>query len=167
MSTFSSASTGASARHAWLANKLSTRGTLVVGSLAGIVGTLAMAPATFVGAGYVLIVPGLVISGVGQGIVWTAMWIAASSGVAHHEQGIASGMASTTLNVGNAIGLAVLVALANAGLSGLHGEPLRSGLAQGAQQAFYLAAAGMVLGLLIALTLPRKAVNATQSGEAT
>ena len=147
-----------------LANKLSTRGTLVAGSLIGIAGTLAMASAAYVGAGYALIVPGLVISGIGQGIVWTAMWIAASSGVAHHEQGIASGMASTTLNVGNAIGLAVLVALANAGLSGLTGEPLRNGLAQGAQQAFYLAAAGMALGLLVALTLPRKVANAAQSG---
>lgn len=149
-----------------LANRLSTRGTLVAGSLIGIAGTLAMAPAAYVGAGYALIVPGLVISGIGQGIVWTGMWIAASSGVAHHEQGIASGMASTTLNVGNAIGLAVLVALANAGLSGLTGEQLRSGLAQGAQQAFYLAAAGMALGLLIALTLPREATNAAQSSEA-
>lgn len=146
-----------------LANRLSTRGTLVAGSLVGITGTLAMAPAAYVGAGYALIVPGLVLSGIGQGIVWTAMWIAASSGVAHHEQGIASGMASTTLNVGNAIGLAVLVALANSGLSSLTGEPLRSGLALGAQQAFYLAAAGMALGLLVALTLPRKAANAVQS----
>lgn len=139
-----------------LANRLSTRGTLVVGSLIGIIGTLAMAPASFVGASYAGIVPGLVLSGIGQGIVWTAMWIAAASGVAHHEQGIASGMASTTLNMGNAIGLAVLVALANAGLSDLTGDSLRNGLADGAQHAFYLAAAGMVLGLLVALTLPRK-----------
>ena len=146
-----------------LANRLSTRGTLVAGSLVGIAGTLAMAPAAYVGAGYALIVPGLVLSGIGQGIVWTAMWIAASSGVPHHEQGIASGMASTTLNVGNAIGLAVLVALANSGLSSLTGEPLRSGLARGAQQAFYLAAAGMALGLLVSLTLPRKAGNAVRS----
>jgi len=53
-------------------------------------------------------------------------------------------MASTTLNVGNAIGLAVLVALANAGLSRLTDASVRSGLSQGGQQAFYLAAAGMV-----------------------
>lgn len=84
------------------------------------------------------------------------MWIAASSGVPHQEQGIASGMASTTLNLGNAIGLAMLVSLANAGLPGLGDEPLRSGLSQGEQQAFYLAAAGMALGWLITLTLPQR-----------
>ena len=150
-----------------LANNLSARSTLMAGSVVGIIGTLAIAPTTYVGTGYELIVPGLVISGVGQGIVWTAMWITTSSGVAHSEQGIASGMASTTLNVGNAIGLAVLVALGNAGLSGLHGEPLRNGLVQGAQQAFYLAAAGMALGLLVALMLPRMTVNAAQTSEAT
>ena len=100
-----------------------------------------------------------------QGIVWTGMWIAASSGVAHHEQGIASGMASTTLNLGNAPGLAMLVALANAGLPGFADGPPRSGLSQGAQQAFYPAAAGMALGVPITLVLPRKVANAAQSVE--
>ncbi|MFT3803805.1 MAG: MFS transporter [Burkholderiaceae bacterium] len=132
-----------------LADRLSTRATLVAGFVIGIAGTLALAPAAFVGAPYALIVPGLVVSGIGQGIVWTAMWIAAASGVAHHEQGIASGMASTTLNVGNAIGIAVLVAFANRGIVGLHGEALREGLAVGARHAFYLAAAGLVIGLLV------------------
>ncbi|AHG20711.1 MFS transporter [Chania multitudinisentens RB-25] len=147
-----------------LVNRLATRSALLLGSLIGIAGTLAMAQAAVANASYMMILPGLIVSGIGQGIVWTAMWIAASTGVAHHEQGIASGMASTTLNVGNAIGLAVLVALANSGLSGVSGELLRSGLAQGAQQAFYLAAIGMALGLLVALTLPNKRQNSAQSG---
>jgi EmrB/QacA subfamily drug resistance transporter len=139
-----------------LANRMATRSTLVVGFLIGIVGTLALAPAAFVGAPYAYIVPGLVVSGIGQGIVWTAMWIAAASGVAHHEQGIASGMASTTLNVGNAIGIAVLVAFANRGIGGLQGDALRDGLAGGSQHAFYLATAGLVLGLLVSLALSHK-----------
>jgi hypothetical protein len=36
---------------------LSMRGTLVAGSLIGIIGTLAMAPAAFVGVGYALTLP--------------------------------------------------------------------------------------------------------------
>ncbi|MDX7817960.1 hypothetical protein SJS43_02480 [Aeromonas caviae] len=67
-----------------------------------------------------------------------------------------------TLTVGNGIRLAVAVA----GLSGLTDTPLRSDLVQRAQQAFHLAAAGMALGLLMALTLPRSAVKPAQSGEA-
>ncbi|WP_329843046.1 MFS transporter [Stenotrophomonas sepilia] len=149
-----------------LANRLPMRRTLVIGFVVGIVGTLALAPAAFLGAPYAAIVPGLVVSGIGQGIVWTAMWIAAASGVAHHEQGIASGMASTTLNVGNAIGIAVLVAFANRGIGGLQGEALREGLATGSQHAFYLAAAGLLLGLLVSLTFSSKASANVQAGAA-
>lgn len=149
-----------------LANRLPMRRTLVIGFVVGIVGTLALAPAAFLGAPYVAIVPGLVVSGIGQGIVWTAMWIAAASGVAHHEQGIASGMASTTLNVGNAIGIAVLVGFANRGIGGLQGEALREGLATGAQHAFYLAAAGLLLGLLVSLSFSPKASVNGQAGAA-
>ncbi|MFD2404633.1 MFS transporter [Azorhizophilus paspali] len=144
-----------------LANRLPMRRTLVIGFGVGIFGTLALAPAAFLGAPYAAIVPGLVVSGIGQGIVWTAMWIAAASGVAHLEQGIASGMASTTLNVGNAIGIAVLVAFANRGIDGLQGEALREELVIGSQHAFYLAAAGLVLGLLVSLTFsPKASANA-------
>lgn len=144
-----------------LANRLPMRHTLVIGFVVGIVGTLALAPGAFLNAPYAYIVPGLVVSGIGQGIVWTAMWIAAASGVAHHEQGIASGMASTTLNVGNAIGIAVLVVFANRGIGSVQGDVLREGLAIGSQHAFYLAAAGLVLGLLVSLTFsPKASVNA-------
>lgn len=149
-----------------LANRMSARSTLVAGFVTGIAGTLALASAAFVGAPYALILPGLVVSGIGQGIVWTAMWIVAASGVAHHEQGIASGMASTTLNVGNAIGIAVLVAYANRGIGGLHGDALRAGLAAGAQHAFYLAAAGLVLGLLVSLAFSPRAGAGARVGAA-
>lgn len=142
-----------------LANRLLMRTTLIVGFAIGIVGILALAPAFYVGASYMYIIPGLVVSGIGQGIVWTAMWIAAASGVAHQEQGIASGMASTTLNVGNAIGIAVLVAFANQGLGGLQGNALRDGIASGSQHALFLTTAGLVLGLLVSLALPGKKKN--------
>lgn len=135
---------------------------LAASSLIGIACTLAMRRAAYVSTGYALIVPGLVVAGIGQGIVW----MAATSAVAHHEQGITSGKVSTTLSMGSAIGLAGLVALTNAALSGFTSELLRSHLAQGVRQAFYLAAAGMALGLLIALAWSRKAANIAQSGEA-
>jgi hypothetical protein len=40
------------------------------------------------------------------------MWIAAAADIAPHEQGIASGMASTTLWIGGATGLAIAVGIA-------------------------------------------------------
>ncbi|WP_262402488.1 hypothetical protein [Actinomadura sp. CNU-125] len=91
--------------------------------------------------------PGLVVSGVGQGIVWTAMWIAASTGVAPERQGVANGTASMTLNLGNAIGIAVLTVAAGTGTGG------PAAVADGGRTAVLLAAAGMAAGLAVSLAL--------------
>lgn len=140
-----------------LVRRLSMRATLVSGMVAGAVGTALMVPGADIGSTYLAIVPGLIVSGIGQGIVWTGMWIAAATGVRPDEQGVASGMASTTLSVGNSIGLAVLIALANRHPGGLEGEALTAAMAEGIQFAFWLAAAGIVVSLLAAFALPSKA----------
>ncbi|MEV7552218.1 MFS transporter [Amycolatopsis sp. NPDC089917] len=138
-----------------IATRLGVRPTLWIGFGIGIVGTAALAIGFDANSSYLVAVPGLVVSGVGQGLVWTAMFIAASSGVAPEEQGVANGMATTTLNLGYAIGLAVLIAVANAGTAGLSGEEARIASADGGFVAVLLAAAGMLLGLLITLVHPR------------
>lgn len=137
--------------------RLSNRSSLIGGMIIGAIGTAMMIPATTPESSYLALVPGLIVSGVGQGIVWTAMWIAAASGVRHDEQGVASGMASTTLNVGNAIGLAVLIAIANRHVGGLSGPALKSTVTEGMQLAFWLAALGIVFSILIALVSQPKA----------
>ncbi|MFF8726224.1 MFS transporter [Streptomyces sp. NPDC015171] len=143
-----------------MTTRLGTRTTLLTGFLVGAVGTALLAWGFDADAGYARAVPGLIVSGVGQGIVWTAMWIAASTGIAAAEQGIANGMASTTLNIGNAIGLAVLTAIADAGTGGKTGQALKSATADGEFLVVLLTAAGMVIGLLITLALPRKRAQA-------
>ncbi|SHF07165.1 MFS transporter [Streptoalloteichus hindustanus] len=147
-----------------MATRMTTRTTLLVGHAVGVVGTVVMVFGFAVGSSYLAIVPGLVVSGVGQGVTWTGMWIAAAAGVAPEEQGVASGMASTTQNVGNAIGIAVLVAIANSGLAdlapGAAGEQVAGVMTDGMRVAVLLAAAGMVLGLLVTLALPRAAASA-------
>lgn len=139
-----------------LATRFSTRSTLVSGMVIGAAGTALMALGTTSDSSYLSIAPGLVISGIGQGIVWTAMWIAAASGVHHDEQGVASGMASTTLNVGNAIGMAALIAVANSHVGGLTGDALKLAVAEGIQVAFWLAAAGVAVSLVFVMALPKK-----------
>jgi EmrB/QacA subfamily drug resistance transporter len=138
-----------------IATRLGVRPTLWLGFGIGAVGTAALAIGFDVGSSYLVAVPGLIVSGVGQGLVWTAMFIAASSGVAPKEQGVANGMATTTLNLGYAIGLAVLIAVANAGTGGLSGDEARVASADGGFVAVLLAAAGMLLGLLITFAHPR------------
>jgi len=140
-----------------LATRISTKATLIFGMVLGAVGTALLVSGTGVETPYMAIVPGLIISGIGQGIVWTGMWIAAASGVDHDEQGVASGMASTTLSVGNAIGLAVLIAVANGHAAGVTRMAHVATMAEGIKLAFWLAAAGMVVSLIVAFLLPNKA----------
>ncbi|MGW0531815.1 MFS transporter [Streptomyces sp. NPDC003032] len=138
-----------------MTTRLGIRTTLTGGFAVGVVGTAILAFGFDSDATYAALLPGLVISGIGQGVVWTAMWIAAASGVAPQEQGIANGMASTALNIGNAIGLGVLIAIADAGTEGKAGAVLRAAVADGEFLVVLLAAAGMLLGLLAVLALPR------------
>jgi EmrB/QacA subfamily drug resistance transporter len=142
-----------------LATRLSTPTTLISGMVVGATGTALLVPGAGADSSYPAIVPGLIVSGIGQGIVWTGMWIAAAAGIHHDEQGVASGMASTTLSVGNAIGLAVLIAVANRHVVGLTGEALRIATAEGAQLAFWIAALGIVVSLLAALCLRGRRVG--------
>ncbi|CAM5332264.1 hypothetical protein [Streptomyces avidinii] len=103
---------------------------------------------------YAELVPGLVALSAGDGIVFTAMFIAAGTGVADRDQGIASGIASTGSGMGAAVGLALLVLVQTAGLGGLTGEPLREATAQGIGDALFAVAAGIALTFLVALLRP-------------
>lgn len=128
-----------------LAGTLGLRRTLVIGFAVGILGTIALGVG-FDSGGYGPMVPGLMISGLGQGVIWTAMFITSGTGVPAAEQGIANGIATTALNLGNAIGLAVLVAVA-----GL----ISNSVLVGGQWAVLISAGGMLAGLLAASALPR------------
>ncbi|MGH3244548.1 MAG: MFS transporter [Spirillospora sp.] len=146
-----------------MTTRLGTRTTLLAGFVTGVLGTAVLAVGFDHDAGLLVAVPGLIVSGVGQGITWTAMWIASATGVAPEQQGVANGMASTTLNLGNAVGLAVLIAMANAGLDGRTGEGLRVAIADGSRTAVLLAAAGMLFGLLVTFALPRLTASAKRA----
>lgn len=132
-----------------LAGWVGMRVTLLVGTVGGAAGTALLAMGISTEGSYWAVLPGIVVSGVSQGLTWTGMWIASATGVAAGEQGIASGMASTALQVGAALGLAVLVA------AGGVGEATGPALASGMRTAVLVAAAGMLLGTVVALTFAR------------
>nr|WP_272210249.1 MFS transporter [Marinicella sp. W31]MDC2876115.1 MFS transporter [Marinicella sp. W31] len=97
-----------------MASRLGVRLLLLAGLATGAVGTALLGLMITPQGDYGALVPGFLILGVGQGVAWTPMWITATAGVRENEHGIASGMASTALWVGGAMGLAVLVLLADA-----------------------------------------------------
>ena len=107
------------------------RRTLAAALAVGALGAVALGLAISPDGSYIELVPGLVALSIGDGVVFTTMFIAAATGVTDREQGIASGVASTGSGIGAAVGLAVLVLVANSGTEGLVGEELRIATADG------------------------------------
>ncbi|PFG99780.1 LOW QUALITY PROTEIN: putative MFS family arabinose efflux permease [Saccharopolyspora erythraea NRRL 2338] len=104
-----------------MVGRFGVRNTLVTGLLLGAVGMVAPASGMAGDGTYAGLLAGIAVLSLGQGLTWTGMWIAAGTGVEHHEQGVASGMASTAQQVGGSAGLAVLVAVAGAAASPVGG----------------------------------------------
>jgi EmrB/QacA subfamily drug resistance transporter len=136
-----------------LATRCGVRTTLVAALVVGALGALALGLAMSPDGSYATLIPGLILLSIGDGVVFTTMFIAAGTGVANDEQGVASGIASTSTSVGAAVGLAVLVLVANAGTDGLAGETLRVATADGLSAAVLVVAAGIAATALVALNL--------------
>ncbi|MFC0598092.1 MFS transporter [Streptomyces palmae] len=129
------------------------RAALLGGMTLGAVGVALLALSLSADGLYLRLVPGIVLLSLGQGATWTGMWIAASTGVPAADQGIASGLASTTLQVGSAVGLAVLVAVTGTGRHGLTTAELLDGI----RDAVHIIVAGICLGAVALLPLRRRA----------
>lgn len=135
------------------ATRFGLRRTLVGALTVGAIGAVALGLAISRDGSYVTLIPGLVALSIGDGVVFTTMFIAAATGVPDSEQGIASAIASTGSGIGAAVGLAILVLVANSGLDGLAGDELRIATADGISTALFAAAAGIAVTVLVALTL--------------
>jgi hypothetical protein len=98
--------------------------------------------------------------------MFTAIFIAAATGVPDRHQGIASGMVSTSQGIGASLGLAVLVLIANAAGSDMASKSLRVATEQGTARVAYAIAVGMLLTLLIVAAFnPMKAQDAVRPTE--
>ncbi|MGW3362127.1 MFS transporter [Streptosporangium canum] len=135
-----------------LLGRWGVRTTLIAGMLGSGVGMAALYAGMSADGSFWALMPGTVIWGLSGGFTFVAMFAAAGSGIAPTEQGVASGLATTAQQIGGAIGLAVIIAVANAGEPGVGG--LRT--------AGWVAAAASVAGALIALTLKRRPTAAAQ-----
>jgi EmrB/QacA subfamily drug resistance transporter len=109
------------------------------------------------------VLPAMVALGVGAGMSFVAITIAATSGVEPGDSGLASGLLNTTQQVGGSLGLAILSSVSTTRVtSALHGGlPLRLALTHGFKGGFIVAAAFCAVGLAVALALlPRRAREA-------
>ncbi|WP_327679368.1 MFS transporter [Kitasatospora sp. NBC_00458] len=138
-----------------LATRFGARTTLAASFVLGALGTAVMALAMEPDGSYVSLLPGLVVLSLCQGVIFTTMFSASATGVHPYEQGIASGIVSTGQQVGSAVGLGVLVAIANSGTSGLTGEAFRSATTDGLRTAVLVATGGIVVLVLVAFGFER------------
>jgi hypothetical protein len=115
-----------------------------------------------VGGGFLtdILGPSLLMA-VGLGLAFVTTTIAAVSGVAERESGLASGLINTSQQIGGALGLAVLATIANSRteeiVTGAGGDPsvMPTALTEGFQSAFIGGAAIAVLGIVLTLILIR------------
>jgi MFS family permease len=135
-----------------LVTRFGLRRTLAAALAIGAAGAAALGLAISPHGTYPALIPGLVALSIGDGVVFTTMFIAAATGIPARQQGTASGIASTAAGAGAAVGLALLVLVATAGLDGLSGQQLRTATAGGISTTLFAVAGAIVLTLLLAMT---------------
>jgi EmrB/QacA subfamily drug resistance transporter len=105
---------------------------------------------TPVDASYAIdLLPAMILIGAGAGLGFPSLMTLAMSGASASDSGLASGLVNTSLQVGGAVGLAVLATLATERTDGLlaEGESTASALNSGYHLA-YLVGAGLVIAAI-------------------
>jgi EmrB/QacA subfamily drug resistance transporter len=111
-----------------------------------------------VGGDYVSdLLPVMVLLGIGAGLSFPSLAMLAMSSVSPREAGLASGLVNTSLQVGGALGLAVLATTATERTEGLlsDGSSVASALTDGYHLAFYIGAGLAVAAIGVALAVLR------------
>jgi MFS family permease len=115
------------------------------------------------------VLPGMLLLGLGAGVAFNPVLLAAMSDVTQSESGLASGVVNTSFMMGGALGLAVLASLAAARTGALQasGATAAAALAAGYHTAFaigaiFAAAAGLI-GAVFMRTRSQKDPHASTS----
>jgi EmrB/QacA subfamily drug resistance transporter len=109
---------------------------------------------------------GLLLCGLGIGLAFVTATVAALTGVAEHEAGLASGLSNTALQIGTALGVAIVttvsVSRSQGYLAAHNGANPLVALTQGYRSAFLACAVLAGIGLMLALLLPGRPQKAAR-----
>jgi EmrB/QacA subfamily drug resistance transporter len=150
--------------------RFGARATLVPGLVLIVAGLLLFARAP-VNADYLTdLLPVMVLLGVGAGLCFPSLMTLAMSGATESDSGLASGLVNTTLQVGGALGLAVIATLSTSRTDSLlaGGDSAASALTGGFHLAF-LVGAGLVvaaIGVAVSVLQPTPALEEGPAPEA-
>jgi hypothetical protein len=147
--------------------RFGARATLLPGLVMVVAGLVWFARAPVDGSYAVDLFPVMVLFGVGAGLSFPSLMTLAMSGATRSDSGLASGLVNTSLQVGGALGLAVLATLATSRTHDLvaAGDSQAEALTGGFHLAL-LIAAGLVLAAIgVAVTVLRPEVAAAPEAE--
>jgi sugar phosphate permease len=126
--------------------------------MAFIVAGLLLLARTPVDATYAIdLMPAMILIGLGAGLGFPSLMTLAMSGATASDSGLASGLVNTSVQVGGAVGLAVLATFATERTDGLlaDGEPAASALNSGYHLAYLIGAGLVLVAIAVAVTVLR------------
>jgi MFS family permease len=140
-----------------LVMRFGIRAPAAIGLALGALGLALFARAPLDGTFLVDVLPGMVLLGLGAGMAFNPVLLAAMNDVGPEESGLASGIVNTSFMMGGALGLAILASLADLRTRGLvqAGVEAVPALNGGFQLAFWLGALLTALGAVLAAALLR------------
>jgi EmrB/QacA subfamily drug resistance transporter len=146
------------------------KATLVTGLSFATVGLVLFARAPVDATYAVDVAPVMLLLGAGAGLSFPALMTLAMSGATPSDAGLASGLVNTTVQVGGAVGLAVLATLATSRTEGLRadGETVAAALNGGYHLAYLVGAALTAVAVVVALVAlrspPAESAESAESG---
>jgi MFS family permease len=118
---------------------------------------------TPIDANYVVdLLPSMILLGLGTGLGFPSLMTLAMSGATESDAGLASGLVNTSVQVGGAIGLAILATFATDRTESLvaDGEPAAEALNSGYHLAYLIGAGLVLVAIVIAFTTLRARIPA-------
>jgi MFS family permease len=116
------------------------------------------------------LLPAMIVFGLGAGLAFPSLMTLAMSGATPSDSGLASGLVNTSVQVGGAIGLAVLATLATERTDGLlaDGESTASALNSGYHLAYVIGAVLVAAAIVVAILVlqPEEAAEKQVAAEA-
>ena len=142
------------------------RAPLAVGLLLAAVGLVLFARAPVDGSFVVDVLPSMILLGIGAGMAFNPVLLAAMSDVEPSESGLASGVVNTSFMMGGALGLAILASLAASRTDDrlAAGEDELAALTSGYHAAFLVGALFAVVAAVLGATLLRAGAPAGAHG---
>jgi fucose permease len=149
--------------------RFGAKATLLPGLVLIVIGLALFARAPVDGDYVVDVLPVMLLLGVGAGLSFPSLMTLAMSGATQEDAGLASGMVNTSLQVGGALGLAVLATLSSTRTETLRGdgESLADALVGGYHLAFIIAAGLVAVAVVVATTVlsPKAAAEGDEVAE--